>query len=68
MGTVARQPAPNPPRTVYSSAYRIHRHSGSTIAIPAPVASWNIDQPLVAELAVRHPEPLLIEPTIGVGR
>jgi hypothetical protein len=38
MGTVAWQRAPNPPRTAYS----IHGHSGSTIAMPAPAASWNV--------------------------
>ncbi len=41
MGTVAWQPAPDPPRLVYSPAYRIHRHSGSTTAIPVP-AAWRI--------------------------
>jgi hypothetical protein len=38
MGTVAWQPAPDPPRT----GYRIHGHSASTIAIPVPAASWNV--------------------------
>jgi hypothetical protein len=44
--------APNPPRLVYSPAYRIHGHRGSTVAIPAPAASWNVNQPVIAEWPV----------------
>ena len=41
MGTAAWQPAPNPPR----SAYSIHGHSGSTIAIPrSATAEWLFHQ------------------------
>ena len=44
--------APNPPRLVYSPAYRIHGHRGSTIAIPARAASLNVHQPVIAEWPV----------------
>jgi len=48
MGAVAWQAVPNPPR----SAYSIHGHSGSTIAIPAPTVYWNVHQPATSGLPV----------------
>jgi len=52
MGTVAWQPAPNPPRLVYSPAYRIDWQRSSTVGTATPTKLWNVNEPVIVERAM----------------